>query len=244
MLKVKNRSTLAKMKAKKTKSELLERPRRNIYKLKSKAKVSLLAATSLTQIKTKTVKLAKKREFHRRRQWSTKHMQMAIELVKVKGFKVSHAANKFSIPLSTLSSYIKEGKEVLGNDSADNLIVSDEDNHSELDSKYENMTQEVKIEIENSSLKESPRVMLMARKSTAPIRTYVENHLKIKELKTIKESNSDLSHLSSTLSFIETLTDFEALNQSLKTKYDSFKEFESKLFSKIIKKKFCLNFQI
>lgn len=147
------------------------RPKRNIYNLKNKARKSLL-------LKSKILKLNKKSEIRQRRLWSIKQMKMAIELVKAKSFSLTHAANKYSIPLSTLSSYIKEDRQLPEEtEESINEIGADED---------------MQIELENDHTKPkepAPRVMYMARKSTSPLKIYIDNHVKNKNKQNLKQNN-------------------------------------------------------
>ncbi|RNA27724.1 Polycomb suz12, partial [Brachionus plicatilis] len=143
---------------------------------------------------------------NRRRTWKISQMKQAIEMVKSDGSKMIHAAHRCKVPLSTLSSYIKQGVSINHEDTIDDAFSETmeeiEDNLSEAVS--ENGIETISVSSSSSatskiSNKHLKKFVLLARKSTSPFRLMLkqpknlpgENMLDNFEQQTTKEKNKN-----------------------------------------------------
>lgn len=208
---------------------------RRIHKIKSgKSRITTPNQFGLKKIK--------KKRSDRKRSWKNFQMKQAIEMVKSNTLNLSAAANRFNIPLSTLSRYLKEDVQIDDQDSNEYLesveelseIVSDNGIESSSVSSFSSRV---------SKDSELPKAVYMARKSTSPLKVLLKpsgvKHSSVeqptddilkkfeeqKQLNRVKKEDFQKDQAIDTNSFIDSI-----LSNTDKQKYNFLKEFESKFF--------------
>ena len=124
-----------------------------------------------------------KNKSNRKRSWKNCQMKQAIEMVKLNGSKLLHAANSCRVPLSTLATYIKQGFSIDQEDSDEEvcseIIEEMEDDLSEAVS--DNGIETISVSSSNvtstskTSYKDTKKFVLLARKSTSPFRLLLKD---------------------------------------------------------------------
>lgn len=189
-------------------------------------------------------KISIKIKSSRKRTWKNCQMKQALEMVKLNGSKLLHAANSCRVPLSTLATYIKQGISIDQEDSDDQacseIIEEMEDDLSEAvsDNGIETISVSSSTATNTSkrSIKDLKKFVLLARKSTSPFRLLLrdtskktsEDILENYELEKIKDKhkkddmNGSRDQFTNTDNFIDSIV----LN---KNKLGYLNAFESKL---------------
>lgn len=154
----------------------------------------------ITETKTKIQK--------RKRTWKSSQMKRAIEMVNTGGSRMSEAARKYHIPLSTLASYLKQGTSMdLGESDSEDEQIDDLQSSENISGCLSDLVSDNGIETVSISSSNTVKTdgangqkfFMVARKSTCPVKViinknFANNTSNIEEAPREKNKKDDFYH--------------------------------------------------